>query len=45
MAGWVFQRVQQSSKKFLDFFRLLDQEDSLLSLLENISVPENYSIV
>ena len=45
MAGWVFQRVQQSSENFLDFFRLLDQEDALPSLLENVSVPENYSVV
>jgi hypothetical protein len=33
--------VQQ---EFLDFFRLLDQEDAVPSLLENISVLENYSI-
>ena len=33
--------VQQ---EFLDFCRLLDQEDAVPSLLENISVPENYSI-
>jgi hypothetical protein len=34
--------VQQ---EFLDFFRLLDQEDEVPFLLENISVPENYSIL